>query len=174
MERSRRMKKFKFRCMIFMFSSLCILLPCCPLASSAKSTETLMSGPVVVSHVWPKMGIRPSIEPRTSSHWWVQDYHRGPPQLHPRHRFRSASSHLISLPQELSVSLEPANKRSIEEATEDCTNKVTGNCKGESIPEWLEDFTKNLEIAEVPVPADISHDPVPKRPTKLASRKHSF
>ena len=41
------------------------------------------------------------------------------------------------------------------------------------LPEWLEEFTDNLEDAEVPAPAHISHDSDSERPTKVAPRKHS-
>ena len=51
---------------------------------------------------------------------------------------------------------------------------VAGNCNGERIPEWLEDFTENLEIAEVLSPANTSQDSDLERPVKMASRKHSI
>ena len=44
-----------------------------------------------------------------------------------------------------------------------------GNCNREGIPEWLEDFTENLETAEVLAPAEISHDSDPERLVKVAS-----
>ena len=34
---------------------------------------------------------------------------------------------------------------------------VAGNCN-EGVPDWLEDFTENLDMAEVVPPAEISHD----------------
>ena len=121
--------------MNFIFSSLCTcsrtLLPCCPLASFAKSKVTLVSGPV------------------------VQEYHRVP---HPRH-------HLISS--------DPASTQSNEGATGNCSEEVAGNCS-EGIPEWLENFTENLEIVEIPAAAEISHDSDPERPTKVTPRKHSI
>ena len=69
-----------------------------------------------------------------------------------------------------SISLEPASTRSNEETTEDCGKGVAGNRNGEGIPEWLEDFAETLVIAEVPAPADISHDMDSERPTKMASK----
>ena len=48
------------------------------------------------------------------------------------------------------------NSRSNEEATENCSEEVAGN-RNEGIPEWPEDFTEKLEIAEIPATADISH-----------------
>ena len=85
----------------------------------------------------------------------------------------TTTSSSSSPPQDLSVSLEPANTRSKGEA-EDCSKGVAGNCNGEGIPEWLENFTEYLEIAEVIVSAHISHDSDSERPTKVASRKHSI
>ena len=41
-------------------------------------------------------------------------------------------------------------------------------------PEWLEEFTENLEDTEVPAPAHIPHDSDSERPTKVASGKHSM
>ena len=45
------------------------------------------------------------------------------------------------------ISLDPARMRSNEGATENFSEGVAGNCNGEGIPEWLEDFTESLEIA---------------------------
>ena len=42
-----------------------------------------------------------------------------------------------------------------------CSEDVEGNCKREGIPEWLEDFADNLELAE-------------EFAIKVASRKHSI
>ena len=41
-------------------------------------------------------------------------------------------------------------------------------------PEWLEEFTDNLEDTEMPVPAHISQDSDSERPTRVVSksRKH--
>ena len=61
--------------------------------------------------------------------------------------------------------------RSNEGATGNCCG-VAANCNRDGIPEWLEDFTEILEIAEVLAPAVISHDSDLERPTKVASRKH--
>ena len=43
-------------------------------------------------------------------------------------------------------------------------------------PEWLEEFTDNLEDTEIPVPAHISRDSDSERRTKVASksRKHNI
>ena len=40
------------------------------------------------------------------------------------------------------------------------------------LPEWLEEFTDNLEDTEMLVPAHSSHDSDSERPAKVASRKH--
>ena len=42
------------------------------------------------------------------------------------------------------------------------------------LPEWLQEFTDNLEDTEMLAPAHISHDPNSERPTNVASRKHSI
>ena len=67
-----------------------------------------------------------------------------------------------------------SNTRNHEEATENCSKGVAGNCNGRGIPDWLEDFTENLEIAEELAPADISHDSDPECPFKVTSRKDSI
>ena len=59
----------------------------------------------------------------------------------------ATASSSTSPPQDLSVSLDPANTRSKEGATGNCSEGVAGNCS-EGIPPWLQDFTENLEIAE--------------------------
>ena len=61
-----------------------------------------------------------------------------------------------------------------EGATGNCSEDVAGNCNGDGIPVWPEDFTENLEIVETAAPAEISHDLDPERPLKVASRKHSI
>ena len=123
MVRSRRMNKHRSLCMIFIFPSLCscsrILLPYCPLANFAENTVTLMCGPVVVSHVWPKMGIRPSAEPENIVVLVV-------PWL--SSSSTTASSSTVP-PQDLSISLYPANMRSNEGATANCSERVAGNCR---------------------------------------------
>ena len=42
------------------------------------------------------------------------------------------------------------------------------------LPEWLEEFTDNLEDTEVPAHAHISQDSDSERLTKVAPRKHSI
>ena len=42
------------------------------------------------------------------------------------------------------------------------------------LPEWLKDFTDNLEDTEVPGLANTSQDSDSERPTKVATRKHSI
>ena len=70
----------------------------------------------------------------------------------------TTASSSTSPPQDLPVSVGPANTQRNEGTTGNCSEGVAGNCKEEGIPEWPEDFTENLKIAEVPAPADISHD----------------
>ena len=54
-------------------------------------------------------------------------------------------------------------------------NKRDGNRDSDDrlrdLPEWLEEFTDNLEDTKVPACANTSHDPDSERPTKVASRK---
>ena len=103
----------------------------------------------------------------------------------------SASSSSTSFPQDSSsTSLSPANLRSDDTYPQAQGNRrdnpknknpnqnedihqAAGN-RLRDFPEWLEDFTENLEIAEVPASANISHDSDSERPTKVASRKHSI
>ena len=42
------------------------------------------------------------------------------------------------------------------------------------LPEWLEEFTDNLEDTVVPALAHVSQDSDSERPTKVASREHSI
>ena len=110
-----------------------------------------------------KMGSRLSAKPGTSFFLVV-------PGISSSSTTTSSST---SPPQDLSISLDPANTRGNEGATGNCSEEVAENCS-EGIPEWLEDFTENLQITEIPAAADISHDSDPERPTKGASRKHSI
>ena len=51
--------------------------------------------------------------------------------------------------------------------------EAAGN-SSEDLPEWLEDFTENLEIVEMPAAAHISHGSDSERPARVVSRKHSI
>ena len=42
------------------------------------------------------------------------------------------------------------------------------------LPEWLEEFTENLEIVEMPAAANISHDSDPERPIKVHQGSTAF
>ena len=44
----------------------------------------------------------------------------------------------------------------------------------QDLPEWLEDFTENLEDTKVPASANIPHDSDSERPMKVALRMHSI
>ena len=57
----------------------------------------------------------------------------------------TTSSSSTSPPQDQSVSLDPANMRSNEGSTGNCSEGVAGNCNWEGTPEWLEDFTGELQ-----------------------------
>ena len=95
MERSRRMKKHKCMCMIFIFSSLrsCskILLCIVPWQTPCKEHGYTYEWPSGREPRLTKNGKQTSAEPRTSSPWQFQDYHHALPQLHPRHRLRRIS-----------------------------------------------------------------------------------
>ena len=69
------------------------------------------------------------------------------PQVHPRHRL--CKFFLLWIQQTCEVTKGPR---------ETVAKGVAGHCNGEGIPEWLEGFTENLESAEVPAPAETSHD----------------
>ena len=62
----------------------------------------------------------------------------------------------------------------VTKATVNCSEGFAGNCNGDGVPEWLEDFTENLEIVDMPAAANISHDSDPECPFKVASRTHSI
>ena len=92
-----------------------------------------MSGPVVKSHIWPKMGRTSSARLRTTFLWWSLDYHWIPARAPLRHRLRRI------------------RHRSNEEAMGNCSEEAAGN-SSLGIPEWLEDSTENLEIVDMPAP----------------------
>ena len=103
-------------------------------------------------------------ELRTASCWWFQDYHQFLPQVRPRHRLRRI--YLFLLIQQI---------REVPKGLwGNCSEGVVGNCNRDGVPEWLEDFTENLEIAAVLAPADISQDSDPECLTKVGPRKHSI
>ena len=98
----------------------------------------------------------------------------------------SASSSSTMLPQDSSVSSNPPSSRSDEGVSGNwrrppkTQNKKKGDDQGAAgdrlrdLPEWLEDFTENLEDTEMPAPANISHDSDSERPMKVAPRNHSI
>ena len=53
-------------------------------------------------------------------------------------------------------------------------DKGASEDRSRDFPEWLVEFTENLEDPEVLAPAHNSHDSDSERPTKVAPRKHSF
>ena len=53
-------------------------------------------------------------------------------------------------------------------------NKQAAGNRLRDLPESLQEFTDNLEDAEVPAPANTSHDSESERPTEAASRKRSI
>ena len=53
-------------------------------------------------------------------------------------------------------------------------NKEAAVNRLRDLPEWLEEFTDNLEDTEVHAPAHISQDSDSELPTNVASRKHSI
>ena len=54
------------------------------------------------------------------------------------------------------------------------SNKQATGDRLRDLPEWLEEFTENLEDTEELVPANLSHDSDTERPTEVISRKHSI
>ena len=68
--------------------------------------------------------------------------------------------------------------RKLARYTKNPTKRKKGTTDGASgnrlrdIPDWLQEFTENLEDTEVPAPAHMSPDSDSERPTKVASRKH--
>ena len=85
----------------------------------------------------------------------------------------STSSSSTSPPQGSSSSLNPSNSRRNQGAPGNW-RKGAARTRLQDLPEWLEDFTENLEDAEVPALAEISHDSESECPIKVASRKHSI
>ena len=80
-----------------------------------------------------------------------------------------ASSTSTSLPQDSSsISPSPARLR-----REDTCHQATRD-RLRDLPDWLEEFTDNLEDAEVPAPAHTYHDSDSERPSNVALRKHSI
>ena len=51
--------------------------------------------------------------------------------------------------------------------------EAAGN-SSEDLPEWLEDFTENLEIVEMPAAANISHDSDPGTSYKSGTKEAQY
>ena len=88
------------------------------------------------------------------------------------HRCRTLKVHLqvqqqneVTIGHQETGAIKPPKKRDHNQAT---------RSRLRDLLEWLEDLTENLEIAEVPAPAEISHHSDPERPINEASRKHSI
>ena len=182
MEKCKQMRKHRFSFTIQSSSWRCtcsmIRLPSCHWASSAKNMVTPVSGPVVRSHIWPRMWkefcVR-QIKPFLLS---SQDC----PQA------QSSSSSSTSFPQDSSnTSPSPARLRSDDahnqhrETEAILKNKIykmdnthATRYRLRDLPEWLEEFTDNLEDTDVPAPANISRDSDSDRPAKVAARNHSI
>ena len=85
----------------------------------------------------------------------------------------TTTSSSTSPPQDLSISLDPANTRNHEGLREPVAKKLLETGARVFLNGWR-DFTENLKIVETPAAAEMSHDSDPERPLKVASRKHSI
>ena len=61
------------------------------------------------------------------------------------------------------------SKKSQNKNKKECDKQATGD-RLRDLPEWLEEFTENLEDTETPVPAHVSQDSGSERPTKVVSK----
>ena len=126
MERSWRMKKSKCMCMIFIFSSL---RSCSKILLCIVPWQTLCKehGYTVAQWLW-----------ATSDQKWETDLCRTEnfvPLVVPGLSSRSTTaSSSTSSPQDLSVSLDPANVRSNEGSTGDCSKELRGTATGMVFP----------------------------------------
>ena len=96
--------------------------------------------------------------------------------VRPQHRHRRTRQVHLQVQQQ-SEDPAPGNWRDSPE-TQDKKKKRDNNQASEDrlrdLPEWLVEFTENLEDAQVPAPAHASHDSDSERPLKVVSRKHSI
>ena len=96
--------------------------------------------------------------------------------VRPQHRHRRTRQVHLQVQQQ-SEDPAPGNWRDSPK-TQDKKKRRDNNQASEDrwryLPEWLVEFTENLEDAQVPAPAHASHDSDSERPTKAASRKHSI
>ena len=101
---------------------------------------------------------------------------RTPAQVRLLHRYRrihSSSSNPASLRSDEGVSGRWRNPPKTKNQNKNKDNKGAVGDRLRDLSEWLQEFTENLEDAEVPTSANISHDSDSEHPMTVAPRKHS-
>ena len=139
----------------------------------AKNTDIPMSGPAVKKPHLTKHGKNLSCQTENfvplvvlglSSNSGTSSSSASPPQ--------DSSSTSSSRATERSDDQAPGNCRDSPKSQNKIQKRDNNRASGDrlrDLPEWLEEFTENLEDTEVPAPAHLSHDSVSERPTKVAS-----
>ena len=125
-----------------------------------------MSGPVVKSPIWPRMGKGFCATRKMSFLLLSQDCLQAPAQVRLLHRSRRTNRVPFRVQQNFEVTILTLKRRETETILQKSKKKKTENEDNNqgtrdrlrNLPDWLEEFTDNLEDAEVPALANTSHD----------------
>ena len=158
MEKCKQTRKHKYT---FTLLDSMTCLPSCHLESSAMNTDTPTSGSAVNSRGWPNKR-RKFMHDGNSYFWSFLDY-----RVHLLHRHRRTRQVHQQVHRKVQL------RRSDELAPGNWSRNPSKDSKDSNdcvwdLPEWLEEFADNLEDAEMPSPAYISHDSDSEHPTKVA------
>ena len=166
MEKCKQTKKHKYTITILISSWRCkysmTRLLFYRLENSAKTTHIPVSGSAVKNHGWPKRW--PLSVPGLSSKFWYQFL------------LYTTTAGLVKYMSEVAIGhLETGTIHQKQQTYKKSGNNRDSDDRLRDLPEWLEEFTHNLEDTEVPAPAHVSQDTESERPTKVVStsRKHS-
>ena len=137
-----------------------------------------MSGPVVKSHIWPRMGKEFFAKQKISFLLLSQDCLQAQARVRLPHRSRGTHRVPLRVQQDHEVTKLMIKHRETEAILQKSEVKRRTTLKQReidcAISEWSEELTDNLEDTEVPALANTSHDSDSERPTKVATRKHSI
>ena len=137
-----------------------------------------MSGPAVKSHTRPNKGRRFSARRKISYLLLSLDCRQILVPVSLLHRYHRTHQVHVQVLQQSEVTIGHQETGAIHPKTKKNNERDNNRASGDrlrDLPQWLEEFTENLDDTEVPAPAHISHDSDSERPTKVVSklRKHS-
>ena len=143
------------------------------LENSSKITDIPISGPAVNNHGWSNKGRHFYAKRKTSYLLLSLDCCQIIVPVRPLHRLRRTRQAHLQVQHQSDVTNPHQETGAILQKLKQKENNDIDRASDDrlrDLPEWLEEFTENLEDTEVPTPAHISHDSDLERPSEVASK----